>query len=107
MSIMMVSQQQQRMDWVRVISRKKPECWEWPYANLDETEYFSVLDESDGLALRIVILSIRAEELLTRLHREVFAPTFAMPTTRVEEDGARSAWFGFSEPTYFSRYYVA
>ncbi len=36
MSIMMVSEEQQRLDWVRVISRKKQECWEWLYANLGE-----------------------------------------------------------------------
>ena len=86
MSIMMVSEEQQRLDWVRVISRKKQECWEWANANLGETEYFSVLDESDGLALRIVILSIRAEELLKRLHREGLRRRSRCPQLGWEED---------------------
>ncbi len=106
MSTMTVSDQLQRIDWQRVISWKAQECWDWLYANLDQSEQFTILDESDGLALRIVILSIRAEELLARLHRDVFAPTFQMPTTRVHEDGARSAWFGYSEPLVWNYYTV-
>lgn len=107
MSTMLVSQQQMRFDWCRVISRKKNESWSWLYTNLPTNEFYTVLSESNGLALRIVILSTRAEELLSRLHQEIFAPTFAKPEIRREDDGARSAWFGFSEPFYLSRYYLA
>jgi hypothetical protein len=106
MSVMTVPEDQLRLDWQRVIARKLREAWDSLDKNLEETEGRTVLSESDGLALRVVIQSIRAEALLHQLHRDVFAPGFAMNGTQVEENGMRSAWFGYSEPINLSRHYI-
>lgn len=106
MSAIKVREDQMRVDWQRVMARKHKETLAWLAENLEPAEPCNVMDESDGLALRVVIQSIRAEGLLYRLHLDVFAPAFAMNGTRVEEGGIRSAWFGYSEPSNLSRHYI-
>jgi hypothetical protein len=103
---MTVRQDQQRIDWERVVVRKQREAWDWLNRNLDQSERGNVSPESDGLGLRVAIQSIRAEELLRGLHRDVFSPGFEMPITRAENGSIRSAWFGYSEPLNLSRHYI-
>jgi hypothetical protein len=107
MSVMSTGSDVMRASWQRVMARKQPETRDWLNGNLDQTERFTVLSESDGLVVRVVIQSIRAEALRHKLHKDVFAPGFAMNGTRVEENGMRSAWFGYSEPLDLSRYYTS
>jgi hypothetical protein len=107
MSVMTVRRDQQRIDYQRVMARKEGEVWSWLNRNLDGTEQCSVLSESNGLALRVVILSIRAKELLLLLHQEVFSPGFVKPAPSLNENGVWSAWFGYSEPWDLSRYYIS
>jgi len=80
------------------MSRKERKAWGWLRKNIVETELYGILRESDGLALRVVIRSLRAEELFRNLHRDVFSPDLEMPIIQLEKNGVRSACFSYSEP---------
>jgi hypothetical protein len=80
------------------MSRKERKAWAWLRRNIVETELYNVLRGPDGLALRVVIRSIRAEELFRNLHRDVFSPDLEMPIIQLEKNGVRSACFSYSEP---------
>jgi len=95
-----------RAEFQQVVSRKEREVREWVSKNLDGTERYAVLRDPNGLGLRVEILSIRAKELLGKLHESVFSPVFAKPNPSLDENGVWSAWFGFSEPLSLSPHYI-
>lgn len=52
----------------------------------------------DGLRLRIKIVSLRHEFLLSKLHRDVLATAFGSPREPFLENGAWTVEYFFSEP---------
>lgn len=97
MSMTKVGEDPERLDWQRVMSRKERKAWNWLRRNIVETELYNIVREPNGLAVRVVIRSIRAEELFRDLHRDVFSPDLEMPIIHLEKNGVRSACFGYSE----------
>jgi len=87
----------QREAYQRVILRKADEVRRWASENLDGTEDRRIESTHNGIGMLVFIRSIRAKEILARLHRDVFSG-FTQPTSWLEDNGEWSAWFGFSEP---------
>lgn len=95
-----------RYEYQEIMVRKDRQVREWIAENLDETEEYSIVTDHDGLSLRVGFRSIRARQLLLKLHGHVFSPGFAKPNPVLDEDGVWSARFGYSEPWDISPRYI-
>lgn len=95
----------QRTRYEQAMLRKEQRVHEWVSKNLDSTELYSVVPTHSGLGLRVAIHSLRAKELIKRLHVEEFSG-FVEPTPRLDEQGVWTAWFGYSEPFEGSPHYT-
>jgi hypothetical protein len=97
----------QREQWRQIMARKERDTRAWVSENFDETEEYSIVRDPSGLGFRVGFRSLRAKELFTRLHRDVFSPGFAQPNLSLEESGVWTAWFGYLDlervniPTHF------
>jgi hypothetical protein len=88
----------QREEYQRIILRKAEEVRRWVSENLDGTEERRIEFTHNGIGMMVFIRSIRAKELLVRLHQEVFSPGFSQAIPWLEDHGEWSVWFGYSEP---------
>lgn len=100
---MYVPSPSQREEYQRIILRKEQDIRRWVSKNLDGSERYNITRTHDGIGMRVAILSIRAKELLLRLHREELF-TFSEPTLSLDEQGVWTAWFGYSEPAQSPHY---
>jgi len=96
----------QRTRYEQTIFRKTKAVHEWMSENLDETEGYNVVSTHNGLGLRVAIQSIRAKELLNRLHHDMFSG-FVEPRPSLDEQGVWTVWFGYSEPFEGSPHYIS
>jgi hypothetical protein len=94
----------QRTRYEQTMFRKAEAVHEWASESLDGTERYSVVSTHSGLGLRVAIQSIRAKELLKRLHSDLFSG-FVEPRPSLDEHGVWRAWFGYSEPFEGSPHY--
>jgi hypothetical protein len=87
-----------RTTYQEIVSRKTRESCEWFSKNLDGTEEYSIVSTHNGIGMRVFIRSIRAKELFSKLHQDVFPQGFVQPQPWLEDNGAWSVWYGYSEP---------
>jgi hypothetical protein len=104
---MYFSNRSPREEYQRVIERKRRDVVRWISEKCDGTERYNLAVTNDGIGLRVAFQSIRAKELLSRLHKEVFSPGFEMVGLTLNEQGVWSAWFGYSEPLPSPHYVFA
>jgi len=88
----------QREQWQEIMARKEQDVRTWVSKNFDGTEEYSIHRDPSGLAIRVGFRSIRAKQLLLRLHQDVFSPGFGRPKPCLDESGVWTAWFGYVEP---------
>lgn len=86
-----------RQVFEETIVRKTQDLHEWFGEQLNEAEQCWILPDENGLSFRVALASVRAEDLLLRLHRQVL-PTFNQPKIKTDESGISTAWFGYVEP---------
>jgi len=70
----------------------------WTSKHLAWTEERRIEFTHNGIGMLVFIRSIRAKKPFVRLHRDVFSPGFSQPTPWLQDNGERSARFGYSEP---------
>jgi hypothetical protein len=97
----------QREQWQQIMVRKERDVRTWVSENFDGTEQYSIRRDPSGLAILIGFRSIRAKELLLRLHQDVFSQGFARPTPSLDENGVWTVWFGYVEPLQPPTHYVS
>lgn len=87
----------QRQEYRRTMLERAQALDEWKGSHLGENESFAIWWSEDGLRFTVGICSIRAEQLMLRLHKDVLSG-FVMNNFMRSENGVWSAWFGYSEP---------
>lgn len=93
-----------RTELQEIILRKLQDARRWVNKELDQTEQYHIVPTIDGLGFRVGIRSIRAKELLIKLHAEVLS-SFNPPEPWLE-DHEWSAWFGYAEPFPYTSFRV-
>jgi hypothetical protein len=97
----------QRVQWQQIVARKERDTRTWISENLDSTEEYFARRDPNGLVLRVGIRSIRAKELLLRLHQELLSPGFSKPPLSLDESGVWTTWIGYAEPVNLPTHYIS
>jgi hypothetical protein len=84
-------------EYQRIMLERVHECRKWETEHLSAERLGILWNDANHISIKVGMYSIRAKELLERLHKDVFSG-FEMVNPSRNENGVWTAWFGFSYP---------